>query len=173
MPLLSNTIVIALFSTFISWFLQAFLLLGSFAIFHPWRLSGFSTLLSLLAISYLIFDILKEKNIYFFSFSFLALFTLVPLSNNLYKSKSEDINFINTTTKHTYISESEIIILMIKHLGAQFRRCRSFILLNYSLYNVNFSEEWLFRYKSQQKILSSNNCEGYISIFEMLKQKSI
>ena len=160
MPLLSNTIVIALFSTFISWFLQAFLLLGSFAIFHPWRLSGFSTLLSLLAISYLIFDILKEKIFIFFSFSFLALFTLVPLSNNLYNQNPEDINFLSTQlTKHTYISESEIIIphdktsWVLNSGGVAAYSTKLFP------YDVNFSEEWLFRYKSQQKILSSNNCE--------------
>ena len=72
----------------------------------------------------------------------------------------EDINFLSTQLiKHTYISESEIIIphdktsWVLNSGGVAAYSTKLFP------YDVNFSEEWLFRYKSQQKILSSNNCE--------------
>ena len=165
--LLSNTIIVAFFSTFVSWFLQAFLVLGSFAILSPWRLSGYSTFLSLLAISYLLFDILKEKIFIFLSFSSLALFTLVPLSNNLYNQNPEDINFVsNQLIKHTHVSESEIIIphdktsWVLNSGGVAAYSTKLFP------YDVNYSEEWLFRYKSQQRILSSNTCEELYSYIQ-------
>ena len=147
--------------------MQAFLVLGSFAILSPWRLSGYSTFLSLLAISYLLFDILKEKIFIFLSFFSLALFTLVPLSNNLYNQNPEDINFVsNQLIKHTHVSESEIIIphdktsWVLNSGGVAAYSTKLFP------YDVNYSEEWLFRYKSQQRILSSNTCEELYSYIQ-------